>query len=95
MIGPEEKNPEAEEHRRLNGWRDWHSSKTFRQPAGLRYMKVWTTNLVTRVVCILLCVQPVSDVWHLLLILIHITAEDDKSEALEQQRSLFLLQLFA
>ena len=55
---------------------------------------VWTTNLVTREVCELISAQPVSDVWHLLLILIHITAEDDKSEALEQQRSLLLLQLF-
>ena len=86
---PEEKNSEAEEHRRLNCWRDWHSSKTFGQPEGLECMNGYLVG------CILLCVQPVSDVWHLLLILVHITAEDDKSKALEQQRSLLLLQLFA
>ena len=88
IIGPEEKYSEAEEHRRLNCWRDWHSSKTFGQPEGLECMNGYLVG------CILLCVQPVSDVWHLLLILIHITAEDDKSKALEQQRSLLLLQLF-
>ena len=38
IIGPEEKNSEAEEHRRLNRWRDWHSSKTFGQPGGLGYI---------------------------------------------------------
>ena len=39
--------------------------------------------------------QPVSDVRHLLLILIHITAEDDEGQSLQQQCSLLLLQLFA
>ena len=46
IIGPEEKNSEAEEHRRLNRWRDWHSSKTFGQPGGLGYMKGLDNQLV-------------------------------------------------
>ena len=39
--------------------------------------------------------EPVSDVWHLSLILINIRAEDDPGEPLEQERPLLLLLLLA
>ena len=89
---PEKKNSEAEENCSLYCRRDGDCSQAFGQPDNVLIVleNLWQVTFSMEAGR-----QPVSDVRHLLLILIHITAEDDKGQSLQQQCSLLLLQLFA